>query len=355
MQIKSVVLDRKNKSYYEFLRNPLLLSMFIIAFENHPEIPKRKSAFYRNVYDTLYSRHDGVTKNSFPREKLTRLQREDFENILSIFSYLTLLDGRYSFTYEYLTDILNKVKISSNYNYVTENIIYDLRTSISLLILDGFEYYFPHRSIQEYFTALFISNLPSNKKKKAYDNLSGVLKKSSTDDSFNFWSLCLEMDNVKFISAFLNPQLKRIYKILENKNEKDLVVSYFKMANPRIWDSLDEQKIEEIDLLVMSNFENRILSFCDIDHSFLIWNFPSKYNCEDEFLGLYKRQMENAATRKQAVNIHYISKNQEMIDFFVASGIIKVIEEIRTKIKDKIIELDKSIKQNKAHIDDLLG
>src|SRR5690606_34896150 len=58
-RIKKLVLDPKNMNYYEFLRNPLLLSMFIMAFENHPEIPKRKSAFYRNVFDTLYSRHDG--------------------------------------------------------------------------------------------------------------------------------------------------------------------------------------------------------------------------------------------------------------------------------------------------------
>ncbi|MEE1974361.1 hypothetical protein, partial [Maribacter flavus] len=82
----------------------------------------------------------------------------------------------------------------TDYEYTIENLIYDLRTSISILILDGFEYMFPHRSMQEYFTALFINKLPTTKKNKAYNNLSSVLEESSADHSFNFWSLCYELD-----------------------------------------------------------------------------------------------------------------------------------------------------------------
>lgn len=57
-----IIKEQKNSDYFHYLKNPLLLSMFIIAFESHPEIPSRKSSFYRNVFDTLYSKHDGITK-----------------------------------------------------------------------------------------------------------------------------------------------------------------------------------------------------------------------------------------------------------------------------------------------------
>lgn len=112
-RIIRIIKDPENDNYFEYLRNPLLLSMFILAFESHPEIPQRKSAFYRNVFDTLYSRHDGITKNSFPREKVTKLQRDDFEYLLTIFSYLTLIEGQYVFTQEYRSDTLAKVKKST--------------------------------------------------------------------------------------------------------------------------------------------------------------------------------------------------------------------------------------------------
>ncbi|MEO6693001.1 MAG: NACHT domain-containing protein, partial [Saprospiraceae bacterium] len=220
-RIIKIIKDPKNQNYIEYLRNPLLLSMFIMAFESHPEIPTRKSAFYRNVYDTLYSRHDGITKNSFPREKATKLQRDDFEKILSIFSYLSLLEGKYTFTNEYLSDTIARVKTSTHLDFKVEDLIYDLRTSISILILDGFEYYFPHRSMQEYFTSLFISRLPSDRKHLAYKNLSKSLQESSTDYSFNFWSLCKELDENIFTSIFLIPQLKKYQKNLMQKTDRN--------------------------------------------------------------------------------------------------------------------------------------
>lgn len=165
-RILSIAIDIKNSNYIEYLRNPLLLSMFIMAFENHPEIPSKISSFYRNVFDTLYSKHDGVTKSSFPREKLTKFQRDEFEEVLNIFCYLSFFEGKYSFTEEYLTDTLKKVKTVTGYKFKIEDLIYDLQTTISILVLDGFEFHFPHRSLQEYFTAQFISQLPSSKKGK---------------------------------------------------------------------------------------------------------------------------------------------------------------------------------------------
>jgi predicted NACHT family NTPase len=201
-RIINIVADPKNRNYFEYLRNPLLLSMFIMAFENHPEIPKKKSSFYRNVFDTLYSKHDGITKGSWPREKLTKLERDDFEKILNIFSYLTLSEGQYTFTEEYLTDTFKKVKKSTDYNFDIQNLIYDLRTTISIMTLDGFEYSFPHRSLQEYFTAQFIGTLPTDKKEKAYNNLFRILEKSSTDPSFNLWSICNELDFIDFNIIF---------------------------------------------------------------------------------------------------------------------------------------------------------
>ncbi|WP_289660935.1 NACHT domain-containing protein [Flavobacterium panacagri] len=157
-RIIEIIKEQKNSAYLHYLKNPLLLSMFIVAFESHPEIPSRKSSFYRNVFDTLYSKHDGITKNSFPREKLTKFEREDFERILNVFSYLTLIEGKIVFTNEFLTDKLADVIKYLDIKCNIENLIYDLVTPISIIVKDGFEYNFPHRSIQEYFAASLYQN-----------------------------------------------------------------------------------------------------------------------------------------------------------------------------------------------------
>lgn len=355
-RIKQIVLDPQNGNYIEFLRNPLLLSMFIMAFENHPEIPNRKSAFYRNVFDTLYSRHDGITKNSFPREKLTKLQRDDFEEILSVFSYLTLLEGQYSFTSEYLTDVLNKVKDSSQYEYITENLIYDLRTSISILILDGFEYYFPHRSMQEYFTALFINKLPTDKKHKAYSNLTSVLEESSTDYSFNFWSLCFELDETVFISNFLVPQLKKIYKPLEGKEDKALIDAFFDLIKPTLIQGDFEKKGEkELRLFRRSSFKNSILDFCKVYDYNDIWIFPKAYSgCYDELFKLYEK--ETANTEGKQFPRHLDLKNDSEITTVMCNEKLHLlVEDFRKKLLEKIKHWELDVKRRKINIDNLLN
>jgi len=353
-RISNLVLDPKNENYFEFLRNPLLLSMFILAFENHPEIPKRKSAFYRNVFDTLYSRHDGITKNSFPREKLTQLQRDDFEDILSVFSYLTLLEGQYTFTSEYLTDILRRVKNSTDFDFKVDDLIYDLRTSISILVLDGFEYYFPHRSMQEYFTALFINKLPTDKKHRAYKNLAIILQESSTDHSFNFWSLCFEMDETIFVSNFLIPQLKKIYKKLEGKQKKDLLDSYFQIVDPVLIKNEFDIGISEFRIYRQSNFQNAILDFCEVYDYRILWKSPMQngFHTELESILIDKsKKMGREKTMKQ----YGIKGDDEIYNLLVENEVLDIIETYRTNIFEKINQWDIDVKRKKSNIDDLLN
>lgn len=353
-RIIKIIKDPKNKNYFEYLRNPLLLSMFILAFENHPEIPQRKSAFYRNVFDTLYSRHDGITKNSFPREKITKLQRDDFEYLLTIFSYLTLIEGRYSFTQEYLSDTLAKVKNSTTYNFVIEDIIYDLRTSISILILDGFEYSFPHRSMQEYFTALFVNRLPTEKKNKAYSNLSKALQESTTDYSFNFWSLCYELDETVFVSNFLIPQLKKIYKKLENKEGRELLDEYFAILNPVLFPfDLQPNSQDNICIFRHPSIQNSILDFCAVYKYADICFFPRTSGCQEKLNEIYRKNDESKTESERDLSI-YVRKNEEVISLLIEYDLPDLIKKFRNQISQKIAEWDLNIKKKKNSIDDLL-
>ncbi|MFW0714436.1 NACHT domain-containing protein [Pedobacter sp. N23S346] len=344
---------KENQNYSEYLRNPLLLSMFIMAFENHPEIPKRKSAFYRNVFDTLYSKHDGITKNSFLREKKTKMQLDDFENILSILCYLTLLEGSYDFTHEKLYDYLQKIKTTFSLKYDTDALIHDLRTSISILVLDGFEYRFPHRSMQEYFTAFFISRLPTEKKQKAYSNLATTFLKSSTGDNFTLWSLCLELDENTFLQKFLIPNLQLAQK--EFKSGEDLYDVFVKLYDPKLYMN-DEQSISngEIPVYIMQGdtFLSKIIRFA-IPFSYVpFWIFPRTKNIEDKLLDVYKEELENFI---KAGNYAVKLQNSLMTkDLLMQYGITELIENLKMNLTQKISEFQATIAQKKASIDDLL-
>lgn len=228
-QIKLTIKNSLSEEYFYYLKSPLMLSMFILVFESHPEIPSKRSAFYRNVFDTLYSRHDGITKGSFPRERLTKLPKEDFENIISMFSYMTFTKGVYSFTEEILYEFLGKIKSGlDKYDFPIEDLIKDLETSLSILIKEGFEYRFPHRSLQEYFAALFISKIPNKEsKEKVYKSLRNKYMNLGNDNSYHFWFLCKEIDYEDYLEMVLISELLLIKDSIYSSNKAALVANFF--------------------------------------------------------------------------------------------------------------------------------
>jgi hypothetical protein len=335
--------DTENEAYINYLSNPLLLSMFILAFESHPEIPDKKSAFYKNVFDTLYSKHDGITKNSFPREKLTKLQRDDFENILGLFSYLSLLDKKINFTEDYFNATIITVKKYYKLSFETHDLIYDLLTSISIFIKEGFELKFPHRSMQEYFAATFISKLPTDKKGKAYEKLIQVIEKSY-DRSMNLEEICLEIDYIPFVNYVVLPQLKTIYSSLNFENDKGLIISYIKTIDARL---LRIKKADKDFMIVKhSNYKNSMLNYFKIyKHGFTI-DFMNNPKLKDE-LNTYceKRQINKS-------NLVFI--NREMIDILFRYNYIEEVKRFTNALKSKIGLLEDNLRQQEENINDLL-
>ncbi|MBK8966891.1 MAG: NACHT domain-containing protein [Lewinellaceae bacterium] len=68
-RMKIAINDKDNLPYKSYLKNPLLLSMFILTFENNPEIPKNRTRFYSNVFNALCFQHNALSKHGFKHEK----------------------------------------------------------------------------------------------------------------------------------------------------------------------------------------------------------------------------------------------------------------------------------------------
>lgn len=354
-QIKNNIEKTEVSDYKEYLKNPLLLSMFILAFENHPEIPNRKSAFYKNVFDTLYSKHDGVTKGSFPREKKTKLKREDFEEVLSAFSFTTLAEGKFAFTEEYLSEKLSLIeKRKRKLSFEIEEIIFDLRTSISIMIKDGFEFKFPHRSMQEYFTAFFLSKLPTEKKKeKAYSRLSKVFNKSSEDYSLNLWKLCKELDYIHYYKYFVLPELEKANKLLKGKKGLSLLNSFFKLWEPTLFFVRESAKSKhKLVIARTSNLYGTLIMDEQIYDYEDFCYFPERNDSRKEILE--HLEVNKKKDQRDMMILDNVVGNKKIKNILIEHGILDVVENYRLKIEDKIKSIKANLEQEDEDLDDIL-
>lgn len=233
-KIRKIVLDKKNEYLQNYLENPLLLSMFILTYRNNPELPRSKNKFFWNVFDTLGIKHDSLKKGAFVHPRKTNLLMEDFENILKAFCYISLEDYEVNFDRKYLKDTLSFIKNKYKYSYQTDDVIYDLVTSISIMIPDGIQYKFLHRTLQDYFSILFIKEQSDNVKKIIYrSKLKEVL--FSPSENRNFYDLCLELDKLAFFNYFI---IEQIDFFLTNFNSTDSFKELFELIDLRLANNL---------------------------------------------------------------------------------------------------------------------
>lgn len=231
-KIIETISNEESKTYKSFLSNPLLLSMFIITYQTDSNIPQKKSDYYNQVFNTLYSVHDTSSKLGFVREKKSGLSKEDFIEILKRFSFKSFFNQKYSFTSEYFDLQLNRLKKDLKLSFAIDDIVYDLEVAIGILTQEGLEITFPHRSLQEYFAALYVTTISSANKNKIYEFLLPLFKEMfrigfRQGENSNFFSLLSEMDSIDFKKKLVIPSLERLMEQEKNLTTTDDTINYF--------------------------------------------------------------------------------------------------------------------------------
>lgn len=234
-KIIEAVNSQENVSYKSFLSNPLLLSMFILTFQSYSSIPQKRSEFYSQVFDALYSVHDSMSKLAFVREKQSGLSKEQIVEILKLFSFLSYFDEQFIFSGIYLEEKFKFIKEKKKtINFDNDKLINDLQVAIGILNKEGTDYTFPHRSLQEYFAAIYIFSLNDTNKKIVYQKIINLFtdkKKFRQTSRDNFHLLLSELDDKNVIKYALIPYFEKYINELnlEEKKYKVIIDSFLSL------------------------------------------------------------------------------------------------------------------------------
>lgn len=208
-------LFEKHKS---FLSNPLLLSIMLLTYGENAEIPTKLSIFYNQAFEALFKRHDAY-KGAFNRDRLSGLDIQDFSRVFSLFCLQTYDKRLFKMSKTVCLEYLSQSITLLNLGCTADNFLSDLLSATCLMIEDGLEVTFSHRSFQEYFVALFISTASPDYQVKLIDRYWTNMR------SDNVMDLLLEINPELYERSLVLPKLEVFFNNLKIK--KTVGITHF--------------------------------------------------------------------------------------------------------------------------------
>lgn len=221
--IKEIEVNRN--SIGSFLSTPLYVSLLFCAYRHKTSIPKKNHMFYNQVYDALFETHDLSKQTNFVREKHSKLDSQDFHKILRGFGFNCLANnGKLEYQTDELgieiktvIDEINDIKVSAS------DFIKDMTETVPLFIKEGSTIRWSHKSLMEYFAAMFIC---CDAKIKHKEIMLYFYNHENWRTYTNLLELCADIDYSTFRESIIKLTLEEYFEYKEN--------SYQNIVNKKI-------------------------------------------------------------------------------------------------------------------------
>jgi len=156
----------------KLLNTPLMLTLLVLTCGGKQQIPDTLPEFYDSLFRVLAVMHD-ETKPGYVREMATKLTYSELEQVFECFAFVS----REKFDKTSLSPIQFEESVKDAVSYTgkqctVEGFRTDVSETVCLMVREGIDTTFIHKSIQEYYTARFIKSLPDNEAAmEAYDSI----------------------------------------------------------------------------------------------------------------------------------------------------------------------------------------
>ncbi|WP_372741308.1 NACHT domain-containing NTPase [Neptunomonas sp.] len=153
----------------EVTNTPLLLTLFTITYNARQFKPDSLAEFYSLIFPTMLYRHDRL-KIGYERERTAGLTDYQMQRVFEALSFVSLKNNRTRFpSSDFRSYLESSAKLERIDNNLEDRLIDDITCITALIIRDGFDHYsFSHKSIQEYFSAVFLARLSDDRKASFY-------------------------------------------------------------------------------------------------------------------------------------------------------------------------------------------
>lgn len=151
----------------ELLTTPLMVALLVVHFRAEQSIPESHAAFYGDLFMVLLRRHD-KTKAGYRRERQSDLSDLEMQRVFEVMCLETRSLGASAFSLQQMFDVAQRAIRACGATCVPQEVLRDIATITCLLLEEGDECRFIHKSVQEYYAASFLARDKSGVTEKFY-------------------------------------------------------------------------------------------------------------------------------------------------------------------------------------------
>ena len=260
--------------YHSFASNPLLLTIMLLTFNNHASIPEKLNDFYEEAFATLYNMHD-ATKDCYVRDIRTKLGSEDFKSVFAYICFKSYFSSEFEFSESRLREYIQKAKEKfSRLQFSIDDFQEDLILSVCMLVKDGLNYRFTHRSFQEYFAAWYTCKITDELQSKL---LSSWLSESDAAYTDEYLSMLFNLQPEKVNTIIFLPGLKKVQALY---NDFGFTVRFLESLFSGVTLSKGRDKSYSLGLRIKNRYLCNVLRSTCKYNSYPYSNAPSRLDDE---------------------------------------------------------------------------
>ncbi|WP_169449496.1 NACHT domain-containing protein [Oceanobacter kriegii] len=189
------------------LTTPLMMTLLVLTYKSIGVLPRNHADFYENLFETLVVKHDR-SKPGFVRARSYAGSDHEMRKVFEVFCFiaarkqLNFLPS--SVALEMAAD---SIKRGAECLQDPRGFLDDMNKVASLLIYEGMEYSFVHKSVLDYFSACYVRNSIDDFAYRFYSSMAN--SHSSWGQQLGFLS---GIDTYRYLKGFYIPYLKRILR-----------------------------------------------------------------------------------------------------------------------------------------------
>jgi hypothetical protein len=220
------------------LTTPLMVTLLAVQYRAECRVPTDKIGFFRGLFGLLLYGHDRA-KQGYKRERRSKLPDAAMERGFNALCFHLKKEARgSSYSRRTLVKFATKALENTLPHVDAEAFVEDIIGITCLILFDGSEAKFVHKSVQEFHAACFVHELQDSSAQRFYQAMRADL------DSSGLWTKWKEeleflssLDRIRYLKLFLIPDLEGTVAKVDGKRARPLALELFGSHRLSFFDS----------------------------------------------------------------------------------------------------------------------